>query len=362
MKRICLALLAIGITLSGVAALPAATDPTVVMVPQLPGGLFLGVYGGYLQPISTNGDLDYANANSGTESFFASELRNVEPTFTWAWGANIGYEFPNTGNDIKLNYFNFSSKDTDFIFSFPFSLTPIGFNLITIPSDFMMSAETTHYDLDQLDLLAGQTIDIGCRLKLHPNVGLRWADFERRNETRYFQPVIFLPDLFNDVSTNEKSNFDGLGPIAGLDASYYLGTGIGVVGHLDSALLIGDIDSKLDATAIVFTPGFGTDSIVTLDFKNESQHRVVPVIDGKIGVDYSYLFSCHSNAYLTAEVGYQVSEYFNLVDRLYATSTVQSGEAHNLTQFIVAGSTQITARKTANWSISGPYASLTFHM
>lgn len=42
--------------------MPAATDPTVVNVPQLPGGLVLGITGLYLQAADTHGDLDYALA------------------------------------------------------------------------------------------------------------------------------------------------------------------------------------------------------------------------------------------------------------------------------------------------------------
>lgn len=362
MKQIAIALAAIGIATAAFSSLPASTDPTLVNVPQLPGGFFVGGYLGYLQPISTNGDLDYATANFSTGSLFFSELRSARPSFDYAWGANVGYEFPFAARDINLKYFHFDINNTEAIFSFPFSITPIGFNLITIPDNFMTIAERTQYDLNQFDLLAGQTLDVGCRLVLHPNAGLRWTDFERRITTNDFQPLIFLLPLFNDVLTDQKSNFDGVGPIVGLDASYYLGTGIGVVAHLDSALLVGDIDSKLDATAVVFTPLVGTDAIIKFNFKNESQHRVVPVLDGKLGVDYTYLFNCFSNAYITAEVGYQVSEYFNLIDRLYGTATVESLAVPNLTQFILPNSAQITERRTADFSLSGPYVNLTLHV
>jgi len=98
MKRLSLALAAIGLSTGALAAYPAATDPTVVSVPQLPGGFFIGATGAYLQPSDSNGDLDYASVDNfavinGTTAAFSSQVKNVEPGYDWGWGVNVGYIF-----------------------------------------------------------------------------------------------------------------------------------------------------------------------------------------------------------------------------------------------------------------------------
>lgn len=331
MKRFSIVIAVIGLSAGAFAALPAAINPTEVNVPLLDGGFFIGVTGAYLQPSGSNGANDFL-ASINVENL--STLKNVDLDNNWGWGVNVGYIFPQTANDLNLSYFHLNADDTASATAPPGGV--IGSNILNIK-------EKAEYDLDQIDLIAGQSINVGCRLRLHPNVGLRWANIEYTFDDNFMQ-TNQDPALPNgNVTASEKSDFDSIGPLAGVDASYYIGMGFGIVGHFDSALLVGDIDAKANATTLNF---INPSTIVTIKgiFKGGSVRRVVPVTNTKLGIDYTYIFNNVQNSNLTLEVGYQVSNYFNAVDKL----SVSAGG-------------MIQRRDTSDMSLNGVYTTLIFH-
>jgi len=370
MKRLSIALAAIGLSAGAFAALPATTDPTLVAVPQLPGGFVIGGTALYLQPSDTNGDLDYASVNTSTGAtvtpfFFHSSLKNIEPGYDWGWGLNVGYIFPNTGNDVNLSWFTFNNDDTASTFlgvdSAFGNILPIFFSngthngLIPGLSTITSARSKVEYDLNQVDLTAGQFIDVGCRLILHPNVGLRWASLERKIHSFYIAPgSTFSISTSNtrdgSLETHEKSDFSGIGPLAGLDASYYIGMGFGAVAHVDSALLVGNIDVDSNAFETENTVITATQVFDNHTYNADDIQRVVPVVDMKLGLDYTYVFNNAANSDLTLEAGWQFSNYFNAVDRLH----VVVADLPDLRGTIVN-------RTTSDFAIQGPYVSLVFH-
>jgi hypothetical protein len=57
------------------------------------------------------------------------------------------------------------------------------------------------------------------------------------------------------------------------------------------------------------------DSEVSFDFKHPKDTRVVPNIDAKLGLGYTYQYCNCTRSTLTVEAGYQSSHYFKAVDR-----------------------------------------------
>jgi hypothetical protein len=378
MKRLTLALAAIGLSAAcgAYAALPTGAGPTEVSVPQLPGGFVIGLMGDYLQPMSSNGDLDYASVNTGTSPNFASSLNDVDPGYDWGWGANIGYVFPQTGNDINLSYEYLSTSDTNHtgVVALPAGVTSIVDN----PFDDILDGTgvitgiggKAEYTLNQVDLTVGQFINVGCRLSLHPNVGLRWASVDRDFYTAAVggftsavsggSPVFITTDNFA-VGSHDSSDFSGIGPLAGIDASYYIGMGFGAVAHVDSALLIGSVDDKLTVVASEF-PLSSTfqqtfPAVQSFSVSSDNDNRVVPVVDMKLGLDYTYLFNNAANSDLTLEVGWRASQYFNPVDRTQGEFALNTA---SVAPFV--GSSAAVARTTSDVAFQGPYATLVLHV
>lgn len=393
MKRLATALAALGLTASAFAALPATTDPTLINVPQLPGGFVVGLTGYFLQPSDSNGDLDYASGNyTINANTFASELRDVQPGYSYGWGANVGYIFPHTGNDVNLSYLHLGTSDYDSIAGpGPDTISSVSsdVNPFFLPLGFTNANAKADYDLNQVDLTAGQYINVGCRLTLHPFAGLRWAQLDRKLNANYTGNVTTIVDgasaglpvsvtgtiiQHNAASSSEKSDFQGIGPIAGSDVSYYLGYGVGIVGHADAALLIGNINSSLN----LFNSANGTETFsslvppsstsVSTNFSTQADNirRIVPVMDAKLGVNYTYLFNNSANSDLTFEAGYQVSNYFNAVDLLHGIllgatpimkNTAKTGSSDRII-FIPS----VNNRTTSDMGINGPYVSVVLHV
>lgn len=377
MKKLVLAFSSIGLTLSAFAALPAASDPTLVNVPQLPGGIVAGISGYYLKNSDSNGDLDYALANvlnaSGTPISVA--IKNLDSDYSWGWGANLGYIFPNTGNDVNISYFHFDNDDNDSTAGLFNTLVPIsGINysslidfvaIDTITSSSSQIAIKSQQDIDQVDLTFGQYINVGCRTILHPNVGVRWGSIDQKLatiSTAHLQSGTGerVARLSAFSAAAEKSNYDGIGPVGGLDASYYLGAGFGVVGHFNAALLIGQIDSNNDINGSflgVFSGVTIVNSVLNASEKTDSTTRIVPAVDGKLGLDYTFVFNNTQNSDLTLEAGWHAANYFNAIDRTivnFAATPIRMGAtlsyAPQLQHF------------TSDLSLNGPYASLTLHI
>lgn len=307
MKRLSLIFTITIFSCSLYAALPAANDPTLINVPEYPGGFVLGVTGLYLQPTDSHRDLDFFELN-GVQ-------KNVSPGFDWGYGFNLGYIFPQTGNDIAISYWHLDTDDRNVL------------NFIDQGQQEQVTGKA-EYDINQVDLTAGQAINVGCRLILHPVAGLRYADLERKLGLLDTLINVSNPPFFSE---NRDSDFSGIGPLAGLDATYYLTQGLGLIAHVDSALLAGDIDSK----ATILQSGGGLSGQVIAD----NNLRMVTNVNAKLGADYTYMLNNAGNSYLTLTAGYQVSHYWNAVDKLFG---IGSG-----------------SRETKDFGLNGPFASLT---
>jgi hypothetical protein len=384
MKRLSIALAAIGLSAGALAAIPAGTDPTEVMVPQLPGGFVIGVTGYYLQGAFTDGDLDYAVINTGTTSPFFSRFADVDPGYDWGWGINAGYIFPGTPYDVNVNYIHWSSSDTDHTI-IPRAIAPaVQTVFITNPfngigtaingSPITLTDARAEYTLNQVDLTAGEYVFLGCRTIMHPFMGLRWADLERKLRTHVFAsntvPVptgtaitTFATGGFENIF--ERSDFDGIGPIFGVDASFYLAYGLGIVGHFDAAMLVGNTHTKTDQILInnmtINNAGVVTTRpAIFANFRGDSDRRIVPVIDAKLGGSYTFVFCNASNSDLTLEAGWQVSNYFNAIDRLTVIGAAVP-LAGALPGQAMVQQFAIQKRETSSFGFQGPYINLTFH-
>ncbi|MGB6977076.1 MAG: Lpg1974 family pore-forming outer membrane protein [Gammaproteobacteria bacterium] len=270
-------------------------------------------------------------------------------------------------------------------------------------------------NLDQGDLTVGQYLNIGCADQLRLFAGLRYAKLERKLTANYSQDpnnagdtnlgsgvttsAIGLPTIINGLpftvpvnashgalQAYDDSDFKGIGPIIGLSNSYYLGYGIGFIAGLDMGLLVGNVDDSLTLTNFQaamttttttsippvddndpvvltgITPN-GIENITTTTINTDDARRVVPVVDAKLGLDYTYPFQNYGS--LTLEAGWNVSHYWNAVDGIGggasdanlaffpATSTTPA--------LFINGVTALTpTHRTNSVGYQGPYVTLTY--
>lgn len=351
MKKLSVILSMLGFASTVLAALPATSDPSFVDVPLLPGGFFANGTLYYLQAFPSHGDLDYASVNFGTTSSFFSTLKEIEPDYDWGWSLSVGYTFPYTGNDIAFNYFQTDTQETDTINLFTAAagtLTPVAaliFDSDIFNAPFTFASATSEYDINQADLIAGQFIDIGCRFRAHPFVGARWTEFNRNINSVYLGPADATPATIIEL---EQSNFSGAGPLAGLDLSYYICMGFGAAAHFDSGLLIGDTDAENKIFSIT---GSDTSTSILNAYKTDTSNRIIPEMDAKLGLNYTYVFNNTPNSDLTVEIGWHLSKYYKIADRLYTVINDTTGTVND--NFIIN-------RVSSNVGFSGPYISFVY--
>lgn len=198
------------------------------------------------------------------------------------------------------------------------------------------------------DLDFGQYINVGSNTRIKYYAGIRYANLENKLNAIYnFSGIdttdVFLPGLVPETgilvnlaadfteTIKQASDFEGIGPKLGVDFNHSLCWGFGLVSSLSVSILAGRIDTHLNedfthlTTAIVVDsdiPEIALGSIFSTftenheNFKFPNQTRIVPNIDAKVGLDYSYQWCNCERTKLTIEAGYMVSHYFNIVDRV----------------------------------------------
>lgn len=345
MKRYMFALATIGFTSIALA------DQNTVNTSAV-GGFIFGVTGFYLQPSATDNELNYATLTpQSTTAPFSQEVRRINPGYDWDWGANVGYIFPHTGNDINLSYFQFSSDDTGFTAINPNigTISPINFFFNNDAGLLINSASAkTEFDINEVDLTAGQYINVGQRVSLHPFAGAQYDELQGKLDAAFFPDPSSPASANETLVNNQKSKFQGAGPVVGIDGSYYLDDGVGVVAHFSSALLVGNMDLN-NQLNIIDPRNIRT---VAFNFNTDSSDLLVPELSGKLGANYTYLFSNkHTN--LSLEAGYQVSHYFNALQYM--------GVVANFPAQSLSTGARIAFRKSADLDLNGPYVSLVLH-
>lgn len=259
----------------------------------------------------------------------------------------------------------------------------------------------TEFENHTWDLDFGQAINVGCNFKVRWFGGLRYTHLEYKQNTT-FETVLTGSDpllaftggellsatVFDGAGVlagtelaldvfdhfHNRSKFNGIGPRLGFDLNWGFCNGFGVVGSLSAALLVGEEDSSLtqrvtldgafaalgitldgvsgitvpavpEGTTYTVNPFISTFAFDTgfIGFHHPDETRVVPNIDAKLGLDWTYQFCNCSRSKLTIEAGYLVSHYFNAIDRLSAVEFTDP---------------EFRTRHTIDTSFDGPYVSV----
>ena len=284
---------------------------------------------------------------------------DVDEGYYWWFGVDVTYHFPGNGRDVTLAYEGLHGSSSDSIAPAVGGADNFSFNTpgsaVVLVSDFTgvpyntASAETeTRYDAG--DLLFGQQLDVGKRIGLHPFVGLRYAHINISDSATYFSPSL---KIFDDSPTTENSKldneFNGIGPRLGSDAEINLGGGFSVRARLGLSALIGS--GRVDTDATLTTPGSATGNpgVFYITDDTDAQTRVIPEIDGRLGLNYTHQFDTMA---LGLELGWQAENYFNVIGDQYPVVVPLPGTSKGNTA--LQGNQHYES--TANFGMQGPYA------
>jgi hypothetical protein len=332
-KRLFCALFALGFSAS------AFADSQVV-VPSQEGGFKIGIDALYLRAL--NSDLDYAVTTVLSDIPVTSMNQtnaSVEPGYAWGYYVQVGYLVPCTGNDITLGYTYLRTDDTNAVVR-PNISTPDSFGVVLVPpmsnlislidtGEFNAANAKAKFDLNVADLEFGQRFTAGT-YDLRMFAGLRYA---RIDHTLSVNALEELDGDGNPLPTNNgaqeyTSDYRGFGPRVGMDARYCLQSGFGLDANLSTSLLVGNIDSKYNLNVVQSI----TPTNVTFEESNGTNTRIVPVLEAKLGVDYTYILDYCEKSTVVFELGYQATNYFNAKDRVSVVDPIAGPTSNFLTK------------------------------
>ncbi len=292
---------------------------TLLMIPSQKGGVKVGLDPLYLR--ATNSDSDYATSFSFPPDTTDTVTTNaiVDPSYTWGVYAQLGYLFPCTGNDITLGYTYLHTSDTASLI--PSSTSDISFVSVLPagslglaglqPAVFDSATSKSEFTLNAADLEFGQRFMVdSCDIRLF--TGLRYANINSDFFANAFIVNGNVPPNTVYIPQEFTSQYRGIGPRLGVEGRYSVQGGFGFDANVSSALLVGNIDAKYNAS-LALSPT--SPSIASFEETNGSSPRIVPVVEAKLGVDYAYIMDSDSKSSLVFEIGYQTTTYFNAVDR-----------------------------------------------
>jgi hypothetical protein len=334
-----------------------------VTIPQLKGGFDISISALYMTPSSSNLEyLGVIKTPTGADvlQHDYALTYNVTPNNNWGFILDLGYVFPNTANDVRLDWMAFHSNynsehwvlgqngmQTNVVFF------PTSSEVLLANSDYAKALGTINYKLDALDLTFGQYLNIYQRLQTRVFTGLRYARIDSDMATTY---IVLWDTSIGDAtaggfSGNINSSFNGLGPMIGTRADFDLGKGLGLVGSIDFALLAGQL--SLHANQVIHESVADTSLIFRNALSWGSQHIIAPAFDAKFGINYQYQFT--NGTQLIAELGYQVSQYIDVIEQIDRDFTPPFIFAKSLDGITTNSnfSTDVT-----NFDLRGPYLTL----
>lgn len=321
-KKLTLGLAALGlVSASAQAGHPApdvsmpTANPILVTVPEQDGSWSVGVETLYWQP--TGSDLQYAaDENSVVGGNNTNTIRKAhESDNGYGWGLRLDatYHMPVQGKDVELSWVHFGKDWTDEKNSVNRSagslFLPWDLLLEGSPTDFDSIRAKSTYSYNHVDLAFGQKMKVGDYLMLRPFAGARWSDIDSQNNVSAFAAA--------PTSTSEawyfRTKFKGVGPRAGIDGAFDLGSGFGISARAGASLLVG----VTEANQKEGTQTGSQDSATTtnLERKISNSTRVVPEGDMKLGINYSRAFNQHYSGLF--ELGFEANHYFNALDKSY---------------------------------------------
>jgi Legionella pneumophila major outer membrane protein precursor len=324
-----ISLILLGLGLASASAYAGAVDTTPMPVsndinvtaPDQSGMWSFGATAVLLQPVSNN--FTYNNTNTDN----ATNYQSVDQSYHWWFGADVSYAFPGNGRDVTLAYEGLHGSDSDS------SVGTYNAGTLVAPVELPLGAEgKTDTSYDAGDLVFGQKLDVGQRIRLHPFVGLRYAHIDVKNTANYTELDANGNSAGVTTSGTQEGTFSGIGPRFGSDAQINLGQGFSIRGRLGLSALMGSSDPTLSYVTTDTTTNPTT--VAPYSINQDSSTRVVPEMDGRLGLNYTYDFN--SNMALGVEAGWQAVNYFNAV----AQESIDGSIDHS------------------NFALQGPYARL----
>ncbi len=287
LKKTAIAVLALGSSAVFAGSMGPVCSAVNVTVPCESTAWAVGAKALYLKPSVSTGIYD---------PLLSSGINN-QPNYSWGFEVEGAYHF-NTGNDININWYHLSrSKTSNYGVGTLNSFT--GLDGITTTSTRQVGSFSTNPKWDDVNFEFGQHVDFGDNKAIRFHGGAQYVRLVNDIDASYTSSVTRAGVA---TSYNQTTDFDrtynGFGPRVGADMSYDFGNGLGIYANGATGLLAG---TRSFNNSYIDNRG---NSIYT----RASRTAVVPTMDAKLGLMYSYAMA---QGDLTLDAGWMWVNYFN---------------------------------------------------
>lgn len=217
----------------------------------------------------------------------------------WGWGFKIdgSYHF-STGNDVNVNWYHLDHTTNKSGLNVPLLIES---GTVTDSVDSYVASGTSKWDAVNVEF--GQHAHFGEWKNIRFHGGVEYAHLQantnlaiagRTIDTRNYPGAIY--------GTQTTSKYNGFGPRVGADYLYNWGNGFAMYANGASALLVGTQSFNSSVGSFVTQPA------TSLETANGSATAVVPELEAKLGVKYTYAMA---QGDLSLDAGWMWVNYFN---------------------------------------------------
>lgn len=245
----------------------------------------------YLKPMF-NKDLAYtAIAPTNTALLQSNAYRSLDADWDLGYRLQAAYYF-STGADLSLDWSHFdASSNLGYATTMPVTRLSGASLAGTLNADNLF---------DQVNLVMGQHVDLGLVKDAHFFGGLQYANLA--HNTQLALPNNRISDSAFASSYYNNSQFEGFGPVLGVDYAYNLVQGLSLTAKTSASMIYGSTRSS--AGLQVLSSG----SPIMFSTAYASSKSVIAGLEGKLGANYAFTTQ---NGVLNLEGGYQVMDYLN---------------------------------------------------
>lgn len=362
-KKSLILLAALGFALNSTTAYAGATGCTDshswISIPNLQPRFEFNIAALALKPGASNLNYVIFNKELPAQSPAWTEIE-LKPGYSAAFGLGASYIFSG-GKDITLDWTHLTSNTSASIEA-PSSAYFLGpdFEIGPDATDIRNASGKVQFKYDVVNLSAEQLVNFGCRTQMRFFGGLSNA-YLREQVTATYSGTVTSGIFAGPFSTTQTvaSSFIGLGPRAGIGASYTMNYGFGLLGEAAASALIGSASAKTNylsaAQELLITFGDASNSQW---IKDQNAMQVIPGFDTKLGISYQHLFNpC---MLLAVKAGYQAAVYVNAINQYIPGSLVKGTPNTSLDTGGIFVATM--SHTQSNYSVQGPFlqASLQF--
>lgn len=294
----------------------------------------------------TFGDLDYATViHPAGVNIEGWDVKAVRPQFTSAFDLGLGYYFGNSGNNIKISWLHHDTKDLNTVHNEANFIEPL-FSAGELNGQYTHAKSTLWNHFDRIHLTAGQYIDAGSSFSLRVFAGVDFALLNQKLQTKFGNH----PENIK-LSMYQKCKFVGGGPILGLNMIYHFCDGLGLIGEISGACLMGNRQRHLslkDTSIVGAEVGFEPETRQYI--RPDSTTQTVFGGEAKVGINYAYSYC---DCVVRIEAGYKAGIYLNALESIKPLTVATAPELGSVT-------VQSIGKSISDFGFGGPYVTLGF--